>query len=179
MPAAWRTTPRPWASTATRCAARLRAARRSSTARTCCWVTIRARSPRCARVAGHRRRPPSHSGTGTPASGSPRRSPPITHSRSGTPLDRETDGKPVKGLRTFAAVVTLLVTAALLPAAAGAATCPCSLYADTNTPFGGILDNPVSLGVKFTSDQDGYITALRIFRPTGASGDRVAHLWAA
>jgi hypothetical protein len=87
------------------------------------------------------------------------------------------------------AVLTLLALA-LLPAqgttaeAAGAA-CPCSLFADTATP--GTPNDPdadaatqgIEVGVAFTADTPGYISAVRFYRGSANSGMHTGSLWTA
>jgi hypothetical protein len=38
-------------------------------------------------------------------------------------------------------------------------------------------DSPVELGVKFRSDQDGYITGVRFYKASANTGTHVANLW--
>ncbi|HNB35731.1 MAG TPA: DUF4082 domain-containing protein, partial [Anaerolineales bacterium] len=60
---------------------------------------------------------------------------------------------------------------------AGAQTCPCSLW--TPQVGGGTtyMDSSVVLGVKFRSDVDGFITGIRFWKPSGATGTHTGHLW--
>ena len=77
--------------------------------------------------------------------------------------------------------VTLGVAAPVVlgTSVAEAATCPCSIWAPTDTP--GTPAEPdtaaVEVGVKFRSDVDGQVTALRFYKGTGNSGTHVGHLW--
>jgi uncharacterized repeat protein (TIGR02543 family) len=55
--------------------------------------------------------------------------------------------------------------------------CPCSIWM-TTTPGGDFVnDTPVELGVRFRSDVDGYITGIRFWKPSQATGTHVGHLW--
>ena len=58
------------------------------------------------------------------------------------------------------------------------ATCPCSLWNGT-TGVGGMDGDAsaVELGVRFRSDQNGYITALRFYKHTGNTGTHTGSLW--
>ena len=58
-------------------------------------------------------------------------------------------------------------------------TCPCSIWdASTSAPA---ADDPsaVEVGVKFRSDQPGYITGLRFYKTAANTGTHVGHLWTA
>ena len=73
-------------------------------------------------------------------------------------------------LETPSAGVTVNVTAR---------TCPCSIWNDS---FTGPEENDpaaVELGVKFRSDQAGFITGLRFYKTSGNTGTHLGHLWAA
>ena len=60
-----------------------------------------------------------------------------------------------------------------------ARTCPCSIWDVTATP--AVLadpdTSPVELGVKFTSDTNGYITGIRFYKSSSNTGTHVANLW--
>ena len=59
------------------------------------------------------------------------------------------------------------------------ATCPCTLWPDTAVP--GTVStadgNAVELGVRFRSDNAGFITALRFYKGAGNSGPHAGNLW--
>ncbi len=59
--------------------------------------------------------------------------------------------------------------------------CPCSLFASTATP--AIANSgdatAVELGLKFTSDAPGTITAIRFYKGTNNTGVHTGHLWSA
>ncbi|HEU0023995.1 MAG TPA: DUF4082 domain-containing protein [Thermoleophilaceae bacterium] len=79
----------------------------------------------------------------------------------------------------------LLATAALTLALAGAPaaeaqspTCPCTVFAPTAAPLGdAVQDQPVEVGMKFRSDEDGFITELRFYKQANNTGTHVGHLW--
>jgi hypothetical protein len=60
---------------------------------------------------------------------------------------------------------------------AGPQECPCTIW--TPQVGGGttFTDGPVELGLKFRADVDGYITGIRFWKPAGAGGTHVGHLW--
>ena len=57
--------------------------------------------------------------------------------------------------------------------------CPCSLWNDTTTPAVAAANDTsaVELGVKFRSQIDGYIVALRFYKGPGNTGTHVGKLW--
>ena len=79
----------------------------------------------------------------------------------------------------------LLVAAAMalalaLPgvARAQAPACPCTVFGPTDAPLGDALqDSAVEVGMKFRSDEDGFITALRFYKQPNNVGTHVGHLW--
>jgi hypothetical protein len=58
-------------------------------------------------------------------------------------------------------------------------TCPCTIWSSTTTP--GTADSgdgsALELGVKFTSDQAGFITGIRFYKSTANTGTHVGNLW--
>ncbi|RPI97239.1 MAG: DUF4082 domain-containing protein, partial [Chloroflexi bacterium] len=61
-----------------------------------------------------------------------------------------------------------------------APTCPCSLWDPATVAVGGqnADPNPLEVGVKFRSATDGYVTALRFYRPAANTGTNfTGHLW--
>lgn len=60
-------------------------------------------------------------------------------------------------------------------------SCTCSLFTDARTPtILEINDNtPVTLGVRFTSNAAGTVTALRFYKSSGNTGTHVGTLWSA
>jgi hypothetical protein len=65
--------------------------------------------------------------------------------------------------------------------AAAPATCPCTIWSSTATPAtAATADNgAIEVGVKFRSDQAGYITGLRFYKGTTNTGTHVGSLWSA
>jgi len=57
--------------------------------------------------------------------------------------------------------------------------CPCTIWPDTATPAGGADSDTsaVELGVKFRTDQDGYVSGIRYYRPPESTGTHVGSLW--
>ncbi len=58
-------------------------------------------------------------------------------------------------------------------------TCPCSIWDDSASGSEANDPSAVELGVKFRSDEPGYITGLRFFKTSGNTGTHVGHLWTA
>ena len=58
-------------------------------------------------------------------------------------------------------------------------TCPCSIWSNSFTAPGDGDNNAVEVGVKFRSDQAGYITGLRFYKTPGNTGTHIGHLWTA
>src|SRR6185437_9018873 len=58
-------------------------------------------------------------------------------------------------------------------------TCPCSIFSSTATPVHSSTadSTPYELGVKFTSDQAGYISGIRFYKGSGNTGTHVGNLW--
>jgi hypothetical protein len=61
----------------------------------------------------------------------------------------------------------------------GSQTCPCTLFTATSAPT--VASDPgnvgVNLGVKFTSEQAGVISAIRFYKGSGNTGTHVGALW--
>ena len=56
--------------------------------------------------------------------------------------------------------------------------CPCSIWNDTITPTNSSNDGqPIEVGVKFESSEDGYITGLRFYKNAANTGTHTGHLW--
>lgn len=60
-----------------------------------------------------------------------------------------------------------------------AGECPCSLFTDSTAPstLEAADSRAVTLGVRFASDEDGAITALRFYKAPGNAGPHVGTLW--
>ncbi len=67
-------------------------------------------------------------------------------------------------------VITMTVTAAM---------CPCTAFPPSLAPVNAAANDgqPIELGMKFRVDADGYVTALRYYRPAGSSGTRIGSVW--
>jgi hypothetical protein len=63
--------------------------------------------------------------------------------------------------------------------AAAPAACPCSIWSSTATPAtAATADNgAIEVGVKFRSDQAGYITGIRFYKGATNTGTHVGNLW--
>lgn len=60
-----------------------------------------------------------------------------------------------------------------------APVCPCTIFLPTASPSVN-LDydgQPIEVGVKFQTTQNGYITALRFYKGSGNTGTHIGHLW--
>ena len=63
-------------------------------------------------------------------------------------------------------------------AAGGGGGCPCTLFLPSNTPNDIANDGSgISLGMKFRSTQNGFVTGLRYYKGAGSRGARVGSLW--
>jgi hypothetical protein len=84
------------------------------------------------------------------------------------------------------AVMIALLCSFLLPIAtsrddaSAALPCPCSLWSTSTTPGtvdGGDPGANVELGVKFTSDLDGFVTGVRFYKAAANTGPHTGTLW--
>ncbi|MFF1879639.1 DUF4082 domain-containing protein [Leifsonia sp. NPDC058230] len=58
--------------------------------------------------------------------------------------------------------------------------CPCGLFTDSTVPTTlQVADNPVTLGVTFSSSVDGTVSGMRFYKGTGNTGTHVGALWSA
>ncbi|MDA0180308.1 DUF4082 domain-containing protein [Solirubrobacter phytolaccae] len=56
--------------------------------------------------------------------------------------------------------------------------CPCTVFKTTdNQPGNAVQDQPLELGMKFRSKEDGFITALRFYKQPNNTGVHVGNLW--
>jgi len=55
--------------------------------------------------------------------------------------------------------------------------CPCSLLPTSATPAASSDTSSVELGVKFTADVGGYVSAIKFYKPSTDTGTHVASLW--
>src|SRR5215471_10116787 len=62
---------------------------------------------------------------------------------------------------------------------AQAPPCPCSLFATSAVPANPAVTDgqPIETGVRFSSDVDGFVTALRFFKGALNTGTHVGHVW--
>ncbi|MEO8256999.1 MAG: DUF4082 domain-containing protein [Acidobacteriota bacterium] len=63
----------------------------------------------------------------------------------------------------------------------GSVTCPCSIWAPSQGPSGGVDadGSQLELGTKFRSDVAGFITAIRYFKAGQDTGAHIGNLWSA
>jgi hypothetical protein len=83
---------------------------------------------------------------------------------------------------TVALVAVLAATGLMaVPSSAAAAACPCSFFPSTSAPAGAADSDSkaVELGMKFSADTAGTVSAIRFYKQTGNSGTHVGHLWTA
>ena len=60
------------------------------------------------------------------------------------------------------------------------AACPCNVFGPAEAPLGRApRGQPVEVGMKVRSDEDGFITALRFYKQADNTGAHVGHLWSA
>ena len=88
--------------------------------------------------------------------------------------------------RAFLSALGLLLLVILVPSlanrlAAQSSGCPCSIWTPSSVPANPALTDgqPIEVGVKFRSDVDGFVTALRFYKGTANTGSHVGHLWSA
>jgi hypothetical protein len=64
-------------------------------------------------------------------------------------------------------------------AQASSSQCPCSIWSDSAQPSVASENDPgaITLGVKFTTDQSGWITGIRFYKGSGNTGTHVGSLW--
>ena len=60
-------------------------------------------------------------------------------------------------------------------------TCPCTIWPSSAVPSSSDAGpySPLELGVRFTSDSDGYISGIRYYKSSANTGTHVGHLWSA
>lgn len=60
-----------------------------------------------------------------------------------------------------------------------AAPCPCSIFQLSDVPVIPITNDaqPIELGMKFRTTQNGFITGIRYYRGAGTTGTQTGHLW--
>ena len=81
-----------------------------------------------------------------------------------------------RSMRAVRILLGALLALLLIPAAAQAQ----ATVFGTEAPIGdALVDQPIEVGMKFRSDQDGYISALRFYKQANNTGQHVGHLWTA
>src|SRR4051812_16980215 len=81
---------------------------------------------------------------------------------------------PVSARAMLRIALGVLAVLLLLPAIAKADT----VFDPADAPGGDALaDSQIEVGMKFSSSQDGYITALRFYKQPSNTGTHIGHLW--
>src|SRR4030088_895701 len=116
------------------------------------------------------------------------------------PVDSSCSNVPVpvgRARRRGRRIASLIAVAALIASAAAGAvpargsrtaaaadgSCPCSLFASTavpgtpNDPDAQARTDGIEVGVRFSSDVAGFVSAVRFYKGPGNSGAHVATLW--
>jgi hypothetical protein len=80
-----------------------------------------------------------------------------------------------------AALLLILAGARVDRVIAQSSSCPCSIWTPTATPANPALTDgqPIEVGLKFRSDIDGFVTAVRFYKGAANTGTHVGHLWSA
>jgi hypothetical protein len=57
--------------------------------------------------------------------------------------------------------------------------CPCTVFSPSQTPLGSISNDgsPIEAGMQFVAQTNGFVTALRYYKPGGIGGTRTGTLW--
>jgi hypothetical protein len=78
-----------------------------------------------------------------------------------------------------AALCVILAAARADRVVAQSSGCPCSIWTPAATPANPAVTDgqPIEVGVKFRSDVNGFVTALRFYKGTANVGSHVGHLW--
>ena len=87
---------------------------------------------------------------------------------------------PFRRVFLFVAALCLILSAARVDrVVAQSSGCPCSIWTPAATPANPALTDgqPIEVGVKFRSDVNGFVTALRFYKGTANVGSHVGHLW--
>ncbi|MEN3362129.1 MAG: hypothetical protein V7637_6111, partial [Mycobacteriales bacterium] len=71
------------------------------------------------------------------------------------------------------------VTWSFTTAASATGACPCTLFADSDTPQTASASDTsaLELGVRFSADTGGYISGVRFYKGSGNTGVHFGHLW--
>jgi len=86
----------------------------------------------------------------------------------------------VRRLGVFVAALCLILGATSADrVVAQSSGCPCSIWTPSATPANPAVTDgqPIEVGVKFRSDVNGFVTALRFYKGTANIGSHVGHLW--
>lgn len=80
-----------------------------------------------------------------------------------------------------AAVLCLILTGARADRVVAQSGCPCSVWTPAATPANPAASDgqPIEVGMKFRSDVNGFVTAVRFYKGAANTGAHVGHLWSA
>ncbi|WP_433380440.1 DUF4082 domain-containing protein [Actinoplanes sp. CA-142083] len=94
---------------------------------------------------------------------------------------KRTADRPRRLVPVLVACLALVAGVLVAPEAAAAATCPCTIWPSTAVPATPSDPDPaaVEVGVKFRSDNDGFVTGVRFYKGSANTGTHVGHLWSA
>jgi hypothetical protein len=86
---------------------------------------------------------------------------------------------PSNGTPTATPTVTLTPTVTPTPSVTPTPGCPCSIWSSSATPSVASDPDPnsIEVGVKFSSDVNGFITGIRYYRGPANSGPHTGNLW--
>src|SRR4051812_6571294 len=81
--------------------------------------------------------------------------------------------------RCVAALCLILTATREDRVVAQSAACPCTIWTPATVPANPAVSDgqPIEIGVKFRSEIDGFVTALRFYKGTANTGAHVGHLW--
>jgi hypothetical protein len=81
----------------------------------------------------------------------------------------------------FVVAALCLILAATRADRVLASGCPCTIWTPAATPANAAVTDgqPIEVGVKFRSDSDGFVTAVRFYKGAANTGVHVGHLWSA
>src|ERR1044071_7505585 len=87
---------------------------------------------------------------------------------------------PVRGVSCFVAALCLILTGTGADrVVAQSSGCPCSIWTPAAAPSNPAASDgqPIEVGVKFRSDVNGFVTAVRFYKGVANTGAHVGHLW--
>jgi hypothetical protein len=85
--------------------------------------------------------------------------------------------KRIQGLLAVAVLIVSYSLVVLMQQTMAAPPCPCTVFADTDAPAANFTDTALEIGMKFRSDQNGFIKGIRFYKGNTNSGNYTANLW--